>query len=348
MLFDYIDPADPSRRARTEGLHRMAHDTRLLGDIGGTHARWAWQAGPGAPIGNVDITRCADHATLLDAARDYLGRHGLPAPRQACIGVATPVTGDAVHMTNSPWSFSIEQVRQALGLQRLLVINDFTALANSLPALGPDDLRRLGGPPAAGLDADARAPVALLGPGTGLGVSGLVRCDGGWQALAGEGGHVTLAAADADDDAVIGWLRGRFEHVSAERVLSGVGLVALYQAACALAGVAASELTPADVTARARTGDDLACTRAVQLFAGFLGNVAGNLALTLGARSGVFIGGGIVPRLGEAFDADLFRRRFEAKGRFAAYLRPVPTWLITAATPALLGAARTLDIARPS
>ncbi len=327
-----------------EGSHRMAHHTRLLGDIGGTHARWAWQAGPGAPIGDVDVTRCANHASLLDAARDYLARHGLPSPREACIGIATPVTGDAVRMTNHHWSFSIEQVRQALGLERLLVINDFTALANSLPALGPDDLRRLGGPDGAEAAGHARAPLALLGPGTGLGVSGLVCCDGGWQALAGEGGHVTLAAADAEDDAVISWLRKRFEHVSAERVLSGVGLVALYEAASALAATAPRDLTPADVTAHACAGDDAACTRAVQLFAGFLGNVAGNLALTLGARGGVYVGGGIVPRLGEAFDAELFRRRFEGKGRFAAYLRPIPTWLITAATPALLGAARTLDI----
>lgn len=323
----------------------MSDDARLLGDIGGTHARWAWQAGSGAPIGEVDVTRVTAHASLLDAARDFLDRRGLPAPRRACIGIATPVTGDEVRMTNHPWSFSIEQVRQALGLERLLVINDFTALAHSLPALGRDELRRLGGPEDAAIAADARAPLALLGPGTGLGVSGLVRSDGDWMALAGEGGHVTLAAADGDDAAVIGWLRGRFDHVSAERVLSGGGLVCLYQAACALSGTTPRELTPADVTERARAGDDPACGQAVRWLAGFLGNVAGNLALTLGARGGVYVGGGIVPRLGEAFDVARFRSRFEAKGRFAAYLRPIPTWLITAETPALIGAARTLDIA---
>jgi glucokinase len=341
MLSDYIDPTGAPHQAPAEGSHRMAHDTRLLGDIGGTHARWAWQAGPGAPVGDVEVMRCADHASLLDAARHYLARRG-ETPHEACIGIATPVTGDAVRMTNHPWSFSIEQVRRDLGLARLLVINDFTALATSLPALGPDDLRALGAPRAAPL---AGAPRALLGPGTGLGVSGLVPCGSGWQALAGEGGHVTLAAADDEDAAVLAHLRRHFDHVSAERVLSGAGLVTLAEAAGALAGRPARTLTPAEVTAHARAGDDPDCTLAVRWFTGFLGNVAGNLALTLGARGGVYIGGGVVPRLGDAFDGAHFRRRFEAKGRFAAYLAPVPTWLITAATPALLGAALALDAA---
>lgn len=322
---------------------------RLLGDIGGTHARWAWQAGPGAPITDLEVSRCTAHPTLLDSARAYLARLPHAAPSQACIGVATPVTGDTVRLTNHPWTFSIRELQHTLGLRRLQVINDFTALAMSLPALGADDLRRLGGPdgPSDGAVAPG-APLALLGPGTGLGVSGMVPCHGAWLPLAGEGGHVTLAPADAEDQAVLDHLRRHFDHVSAERVLSGAGLVALYQCAAALGGREPPAPTPPEVVDRALKGSDEDATRAARLFAGFLGNVAGNLALTLGARGGVFIGGGLVPRLGQAFDAGHFRRRFEAKGRFADYLRPIPTWLITAATPALLGAARTLDADPPA
>jgi glucokinase len=313
---------------------------RLLGDIGGTNARWAWQSAPGTAPTHVAVRPCDASASIDASARSYLAEHALPAPRWACIGIATPVTGDHVQMTNHHWAFSIRGLQQALGLERCLVINDFTALAMSLPALGPADLQALGGAgtPAAG------APLALLGPGTGLGVSGLLpdACHG-WQPLAGEGGHVTLAPMDEEESAVLGVLRRQHGHVSAERVLSGPGLVNLYDALCETAGRAPAALQPADVTAAAVRGDDATSVAAVRLFASFLGNVAGNLALTLGARGGVYVGGGIVPRLGRAFDAALFRRRFEAKGRFATYLEPVPTWLITADTPALLGAARALD-----
>lgn len=313
---------------------------RLLGDIGGTHARWAWQRGPGDAIEDIVVRRCAANASLQESALDYMAGSGHTAPRWACIGVATPVTGDHVQMTNNDWAFSIAQLQRALGLQRCLVINDFTALAMSLTALGPQDLRRIGG----GGEAVAGAPMALIGPGTGLGVSGLLPCEGRWSALSGEGGHVTLAAVDDEETAVLAVLRQRFGHVSAERVLSGPGLVNLHDALYTLAGRTPPALTPADVTAAAVAGTDPTCVRAVALFAGFLGNVAGNLALTLGARGGVYVGGGIVPRLGAAFDDARFRQRFEAKGRFASYLQPVPTWAITAATPALLGAARALDL----
>lgn len=312
---------------------------RLLGDIGGTNARWAWLPAPGAPLQDVRVRPCADSASIDASAQDYMTATGHAHPRWACIGIATAITGDEVRMTNHHWAFSIRALQQALGLSRCLVINDFTALAMSLPALGSADLQRLGGgAPVAG------APVALLGAGTGLGVSGLLPDgSGGWSALAGEGGHVTLAPMDDFESGVLAVLRRRHGHVSAERVLSGPGLVNLYEALCEADGRTPAALEPADVTARAVDGSDATCVAAVRLFASFLGNVAGNLALTLGARGGVYVGGGIVPRLGGAFDRALFRQRFEAKGRFARYLEGVPAWLITADTPALLGAARALD-----
>ncbi len=315
---------------------------RLLGDIGGTHARWAWQSAPGdASLRDLCVHRTAEYASIEDSARAYLAAVGI-APRWASIGIATAVTGDAVRMTNHPWSFSIAALTRALALEGCVVVNDFTALATSLPSLGPADLRPLGGGPAA-----AGAPLALLGAGTGLGVSALLPlADGGFVPVAGEGGHATLAPADDDEYEVVVWLRREFGHASAERALSGPGLVNLYRARCALAGTDAAALAPPDVAARGADGSDAACAAALRDFASLLGGVAGNLALTFGARGGVYVGGGIVPRLGAAFDAALFRERFERKGRFTDYLRTIPAWLIVAPYPGLIGASLALDAAR--
>lgn len=314
---------------------------RLVGDVGGTNARFAWLAAPGDPLCDVETLRCDDHATLQDAMQHYMRQAARDRPRWCAIGIANPVTGDRVHMTNHHWSFSIEGVRQSLGLERLLVINDFTALALSLPALGVDELRSVGGGAAV-----AAAPVALLGPGTGLGVSGLIPTGaaGKLVPINGEGGHVTLASTDALEEAVIARLRSRFGHASAERALSGPGLVNLYRSVCEVQGAPIRSLSPAEITADAAGAADTQCVQALELFFSFLGNVAGNLALTLGARGGVYIGGGIVPRLGDAIERSRFRAQFEAKGRFAEYLRVIPTQVVQARiSPALLGAARALD-----
>ena len=312
---------------------------RLLGDVGGTHARWAWQANAAAPLQDISVVRCNASASLYESASLYLAQRVAEPVKAAGIGIATAVSGDEVRMTNHPWTFSIRELQRRLGVERCLVINDFTALALSLPALGAADLLAIGGGAAV-----AGTVIGLLGPGTGLGVSGLMPlAGGGWSALSGEGGHVTLAAADAREAAVLALLRARFGHASAERALSGPGLVNLYHALCQLDGALPAPLQPTDVSTAAIDGSDAHCVAAVALFASLLGNVAGNLALTLGARSGIYLGGGVVPRLGPAFDAALFRQRFEDKGRFAGYLAAVPTWLITAATPALTGVARALD-----
>ena len=313
---------------------------RLLGDIGGTNARWAWHAAAGVAIQDVSVRPCTANASLYESAAAYLADKGHAQPAWVGIGIATPVTADRVQMTNNNWAFSIAALKRSLGAERCLVINDFTALAMSLTALAPGDLRAFGTGRAV-----AGAPMALLGPGTGLGVSGLLpQGDGRWSALSGEGGHVTLAATDEHEAAILAVLRQRFGHVSAERVLSGAGLVNLYGALCAVHGVAAPELSPSGVTDAALDGTDALCVQAVQRFTAFLGNAAGNLALTLGARGGVYIGGGIVPRLGEHFDAALFRQHFESKGRFADYLKAMPTSVITAAAPALIGASNALDL----
>lgn len=312
---------------------------KLLGDIGGTNARWAWQARAGAPLQDISVLPCQASASLYDSALNYLESSGHPRPRAVGIGVATPVLDDELRMTNSHWVFSISGLQQALGVQHCLVINDFTALAMSLPTLTASDLSSVGGGATVG-----GAPLALLGPGTGLGVSGLLRADQGrWTPLSGEGGHVTLAAVNQGEDEVLAVLRQRFGHVSAERVISGPGLVDLYGAVCQLGGGVGRSMQPVDVARAALTGDDQDCVTTVDLFTSFLGTVAGNLALTLGARGGLYIGGGVVPSLGAAFNAKLFRQRFEGKGRFQHYLREIPSWIITAATATLVGVSRAID-----
>jgi glucokinase len=310
---------------------------RLVGDVGGTNARFAWLAAPGDAPARVATYPCADFASLTAAIEHYLAAQALPRPAWGAIGIATPVTGDQVRMTNHPWAFSIAQVQRELGLARLVVLNDFAALALSLPSLGAAQLRRVGGGSAV-----AEAPLALLGPGTGLGVSGLLRAPGGAVAIAGEGGHVTLAAADEREAAVVDWLRRRYGHASAERALSGPGLENLHAALASLKGEARPALAAAQITAGATA--DAHCAEVVDLFFSLLGTVAGNLVLTLGARGGVYIGGGIVQRLGERIERSPFRERFEAKGRFRDYLAAVPSFVVTAQeSPALIGAARALE-----
>jgi glucokinase len=314
---------------------------RLMGDVGGTNARFAVQEAPGAPPTQVVTYPSVDYATFDDALKAYVAQLTCARPLQAAVGIANPIVGDHVQMTNFHWAFSIEAVRKELGFDRLLLINDFTALALSLPALLPEHLRRIG---SSGV-ADPKGPVGLIGPGTGLGVSGLLHDTSGHAVpLGGEGGHVSLAAATPREDGVVAVLRDKFGHASAERALSGMGLVNLYEALCTIDAVPSKALDPAGVTGAATSGSDPRCVEAVEIFFGFLGSVAGNLALTLGARGGMYIGGGIVPRLGDWIDRSSFRERFVAKGRFRDYLDGIPTWLIHAETsPALIGAANALD-----
>lgn len=316
----------------------LAARARLLADIGGTHARFAWQQGPGQPLEALTL-QCSQYEGVSHALRAALQRWGRAVPRRCGIAIANPVAGDLVRMTNRDWTFSIASLRDEFGFEQLVVLNDFTALARALPLLGPGDLRQVGGgAPEPG------APLAVIGPGTGLGVSGLLPARSGDVALEGEGGHATLAAATPREHQVLAWLMQGHGHVSAERVLSGQGLVNLHAAVRALAGLPAQPLDPAGVTAAALAGSDLHCLEALELFCAFLGGAAGNLALTLGARGGVYLGGGIVPRLGRFIDASQFRARFEAKGRLRGYLSRIPVFVISASqSPALRGIAHALD-----
>jgi len=309
----------------------------LLADVGGTNVRFAIVA-PGSLEPEQTIGyRCADFIGFESAARAYLQAVGQPPVREAAIDVATAITGDLIRLTNSPWAFSIEQTRRQFGFERLLVLNDFTALALSLPVLPEGELRQVGRG-----RCEAGKAKALIGPGTGLGVSGLVPCGTGWVALEGEGGHAAFSPMTEREDAVLQVLRDGYGHVSTERLASGPGLVNIYEALCKLDRQVPRGLDPSQVSDAALEESDAHCMEALQMFCAVLGTAAANLALTLGARGGVYIGGGVVPRLGLAFDASPFRQRFEHKGRFSSYLSGVATLVVTADNPALRGLAAAL------
>lgn len=319
---------------------------RLVGMVDGSEAHFALAPAPEAPLQALDTLRCNAHPTLEDALRACLSRLGGDAPTVAALGLATAVTGDRVRMTNHGWAFSTRELKRALGLDELLVINDFSALALALPLLPADAARQVGG--GAGVPG---AAVALIGPGPGLGVSGLLPSLDGRQPvpLGGEGGHASLCAQDADEAAVLALLHRRFGHVSAERALSAPGLLNLALAVAQLRGEPCRVDAPEAVLQAGLAGSDAVCVQALALFASLLGSTAGNLALTLGARGGVYLSGPIVARLGRWLDRSLFRERFEGKGRLRAYLHGIPTWVLPPdPMPGLLGAARALTLLTPA
>jgi glucokinase len=305
-------------------------ETRLLADIGATFARFCVEQVPGR-FEHVLVLPCAQYAQFIDVVRAYLER--LPEhlrPRHAAVALANPIEGDWVQMTNRDWAFSIEAARLELGLITLLVVNNFTALAMAVPRLPPQARRQVGAGSAA-----PQGVIGVIGPGTGLGVSGLVPAgDHRWTSLATEGGHVSFAPTDERELRVLQHAWSQHSHVSAERLVSGPGMELIYQA---LSPAPANALPAADIVQRALAGNDAAAAQAVDCFCGMLGTVASNLALTLGATGGLYIGGGIVPRLGELFDRSSFRAKFETKGRFSAYVARIPTYVLTAENPTFLG-----------
>jgi glucokinase len=319
-----------------------ASGPRLLADIGGTNARFALETGPGQ-IGLIEVLPCADYASLADALHAYLALPAVAAAggaaiRHAALAIANPITGDFVRMTNHHWAFSIEALRLACGFDTLVVANDFTALARSLPHLADARKVQVGGGQAV-----AGTPLGLVGAGTGLGVSGLIPSADGWTALLSEGGHVTFSPANETEVAILQFAWSQFEHVSAERLMSGDGIELIHRALAHLSGVPDEGLRAAEISRRALAGECPLCDRTIETFCGMLGTVAGNLAVTLGAQGGIYIGGGIVPRLGERFHRSSFRARFEQKGRFVHYLSQVPTFVITAEYPAFLGVSAILS-----
>jgi glucokinase len=306
---------------------------RLVGDVGGTRARFAlWRDGAARHDGVVTLA-CADHTDLASAMQAFLAQVDAPTVREAAVAVATPLDGDTVRFTNNRWVFSRAATRAALGLDRLELLNDFTAVALGVQTLADTDWTAVGG----GV-ARPRAPQGVVGPGTGLGVSGLLPAAQGWVVIEGEGGHATAAARTAREAAVLAALATDFDHVSFERVVSGPGLERLHDTLRALDARPAAPRSAAAIAQAAIDHADAYCDEAVDLFCGFLGTAASDLCVTLGARGGIWIAGGIVPALGTRFAQSPFRARFESKGRFATYVAAVPTRVITAGDIGLRGA----------
>jgi glucokinase len=304
---------------------------RLVGDIGGTNARFAIAESGGLPHDERKLP-VAQYPTLLEAVEDYLS--GIPAPEEAVLAVAGPVLGDEVRFSNSPWRFSIESVRRRLGLRKLVVINDLVAQALSTAALQLDEISSLKSG-----SRDRSQPTLVIGPGTGLGVAFLLNSAGTLVGLPSEAGHTTFAPRDRVQREILSRLEGQYPHVSTERLLSGSGLLAIAKTLAEINGQIIDVQDPRDVSARAAAGQCLTCHEAIKIFSSILGSTAGNLALTLLTGGGVVITGGLCRGLRPLWDVEALKEAFIAKGRFRSYLDGIPIDQILRPHAGLLGAA---------
>jgi glucokinase len=326
------------KNARTEyAKTAYADGPRLLADIGATHARFALESAPGV-FRSVSVLKCDDFSGILPMLQSYLAEHTGVRLNHAAFALANPISGDMIRMTNRAWEFSTDEVRRALGLSTLLIVNDFTALAMSLPRLTGDDLMQVGGGTAI-----ANAVIGVLGPGTGLGVSGLIPTADGFVTLGSEGGHANFGPADDREFYILQYAWKLWPHVSYERLVSGPGLEVIHRALAQRNGVNAPQRTAQEILEHGLNDSEPLCLEVLEVFCGMLGGVAANVAVTLGAVGGIFIGGGIVPRMGEWFASSPFRARFEAKGRFSSYLAQIPTNIIVTPNPAFYGVATILS-----
>jgi glucokinase len=313
---------------------QSSENIMLVADIGGTNARFALHSDDDFTPRNIINLKVDAYPTIDDAIFDYLAQTGLSAvPQEVCLAMACPVSHDQIGLTNNAWSFSKSALRDHLNVSRLEVINDYSALAYAIPHLKADELHEVGQGKAL-----SGHPLALLGPGTGLGVGGLVAFEAQPVALVTEGGHVEFAPTNELEMDILRFLWRTHEHVSVERLLSGMGLINLHQALAAIRDVKVEKLEPAQISQAALEENDPLAKEVLNVFCAILGSVAGNVALTLGALGGVYITGGIIPRMLDFFVESEFRKRFEAKGRFASYMAVIPTYVVTAQQPGLIGA----------
>jgi glucokinase len=328
--------ASDSQRPEAALPHR---EPRLLADIGATYARFCVERVLGR-FEHVAVLLCAEHGSFTAIVQSYLDSLPGVRPRHAAVAMPNPVESDRVRMTNRDWAFSIREAQAELQLHTLLVVNNFTALAMALPRLPVEGRRQVGGgaPQPNGV-------IGLIGPGTGLGVSGLIPNGDRWVTLAAEGGHASFAPTDAREVRVLQHAWKIMPRVSAERMLSGPGIELIYQALSegregrdgSEARAAPPRLGAAQIVEGALEDADPLCLETVDCFCGMLGTMAADLALMLGATGGIYVGGGIVPRLGELFDRSSFRERFEAKGRLSDYVARIPTYVLTAENLAFNG-----------
>ncbi|KAA1174914.1 glucokinase [Marinobacter salinexigens] len=328
------------------------HQYALVGDIGGTNVRFALVKHGIPSFGRADDGRamsglesveslpCTGYPDICAAIADYLGHVGVGSVVSACLAVAAPVYGTQVRLTNNPWQFDIEELRQRFGWERFEVINDFTAMALGVSVVPSDELIHVCG----GIG-DASAVRLVMGPGTGLGVSALVPVGNGWAPLETEGGHVDLPVTNDLDMEILKRLQARFGRVSVERVLCGDGLVNLYRALADISGIPAPLVSPEAITESAIEGTDALAVRTLHTFCEILGRTVGNSALTLGATGGVYLCGGILPNILDFFLKSRFRQGFEDKGRMRPIMERTPVFVVTDRFTGLRGAAVALGSA---
>lgn len=312
----------------------------LIGDIGGTNARFAiWE---NDALHSVRIFPTADYTSPEHAIGVYMADLELEKGdiHAACLAVAGPVDGDEFRFTNSHWRLSRKAFCNTLQIERLLLINDFTAMALGMTRLQPDEYQMV-----CEGEADPARPAVVIGPGTGLGVGTLIGLRNGWMALPGEGGHVDLPVGNPREVQLRAHIESEIGHVSAETILSGGGLLRLYQTVCAVDGHEPSCMSPAEVTEAGLAGDPVA-RATLEQFCRFLGRVAGNNVLTVGGRGGVYIVGGVIPRFLDVFLQSGFAESFADKGCMSDYFEGIPVWVVTAEFSGLLGAGVALQQAQ--
>jgi glucokinase len=313
--------------------------TRIVAaDIGGTHARFALaevENGRVTHLGDAITLKTAEHASFQTAWEDFGQQIATPLPRSLAISIACPVGGEILKLTNNPWIIRPALINEKLGVDRHILVNDFAAVAHAVAQVGPDDLVHLSGPdtalPEAGL-------ISIIGPGTGLGVGQVLRLNGSYHVVPTEGGHLDFAPVDAIEDHILARLRGKYRRVSTERIVSGPGLINIYEALASLEGRAVQQMDDKALWTLALSGEDSLAVAALDRFCLSLGSVAGDITLAQGG-TGVVIAGGLGLRLKDVLVRSGFAERFCAKGRFEAMMAAIPVKLITHPQPGLFGAA---------
>jgi len=307
---------------------------KLVADIGGTNIRIA-TAKSQAVLDNITLYSCKDYNGLEQVLREYITQYNLTGCSiDACLAIACPVENDLIKMTNLPWSFSQEKLKKDLQFNQLSLINDYTAIAYAVPLLSAQQKYQIGGGTVV-----SNEPISICGPGTGLGVAHLIPTrDNQWVSTNGEGGHLDFAPVDDIEIDILCYLRSIYGRVSYEQLLSGIGLEQIYHGLSHREGKKTLDYTAADISNYALAGSCELCSQSLVVFCRVLGSFAGNLALMMGSFGGVYIAGGIVPRLLSFLSDSDFRARFDAKGRFSDFNRDIPTFVITEKHPGILGA----------
>ena len=309
----------------------------LIADIGGTNARFALASRTSPWFEQAQTLQCADFETIEQAIDTYLATHQLSTIDGICFAVAGPIQDESVRFTNNHWFIKLSDLQSRYNTQRVQLLNDFESIAHSLANLQAEDLSAIGTQNSP-LDTQKDFSLAVLGPGSGLGIAGLRKVSQQIVPIASEGGHVGFAPDNPMQDKILKLLHAKFERVSNERLLSGPGLVNIHEALCELNGIENPGLSPADIAVASREKSDLLCIQSMELFFEILGQVAGDTALSLGAYQGIYIGGGIAQRYPRQLANSKFRHGFENKGRCRQIMGSIPTWLITHKNPGLLGA----------